>query len=170
MDDIGSVLLAALPGSALANPPPRPSAGDMTLAPAMARDVGTSGDIPAPLTRLAGTNLSSVPWKRLGLGVWHARLPLSEQAKGDLRLIKIAPGQMMPEHGHGGSEMTLVLQGSYTDSLGRFSIGDIADLDDAVEHQPIADPVTGCICLIASEEKARFKGLFARMVQPLVGL
>jgi len=39
-----------------------------------------------------------------------------------------------------------------------------------VEHRPIADQETGCIRLIASESKARFKGLVARLVQPLTGV
>ena len=102
--------------------------------------------------------------------MWHVPLQLSPGAKGDLRLIKIAPGQVMPEHGHGGSELSLILDGSYTDAMGRFGVGDLADLDEEVEHKPAADRKTGCVCLIAVEQKARLKGLFARMVQPFVGL
>jgi putative transcriptional regulator len=129
-----------------------------------------SGDVPAPLSRLVGNDLSAIQWKRLGLGVWHVPLPLSEGAKGDLRLIKVGPGQAMPEHGHGGSELSLILQGSYIDEIGHFGVGDVADLDDAVEHRPMAHIEAGCICLIASEEKAKFKGIFARMLQPLIGI
>jgi len=76
----------------------------------------------------------------------------------------------MPEHGHGGSELTLLLRGSYRDEVGHFARGDLADLDETVEHQPVADPETGCICLIGTESKARFKSLFARLLQPLTGL
>ena len=173
MDDVGAMLLCALPGSALLNAPPRTPTvtrgssdeGDHVLAA-----IEHAGDVPRPLSRIVGSDLSSVQWKRLGFGVWHLPLPLSNGAKGDLRLIKVAPGQAMPEHGHGGSELSLILAGSYIDQLGRFGVGDLADLDDGVEHQPLADKETGCICLIASEQKARFKGLLARIVQPFVGL
>ena len=173
MEQLGAVLLAGLSPSPVGPMPARPSA-----AAGLDRDEGDhvldaierAGDIPAPLSRIVGSDLSSVQWKRLGLGVWHMPLPLSQGAKGDLRLIKVAPGQAMPEHGHGGSELSLILAGSYTDEIGRFGVGDIADLDDEVAHKPMADRETGCICLIASEEKARFKGLFARIVQPFVGL
>ena len=173
MDLLGSVLLTGLPPASLSSPPPR------TPACAATRTGGTdqalvggyrSGDIPAPLSRLVGSDLSSVQWRRLGLGVWHVPLDLSNGAKGDLRMIKVAPGQAMPEHGHGGTELTLILDGSYSDQVGRFAAGDLADLDDEVEHSPMADQKTGCICLIASEEKAKFKGFFARMVQPFTGL
>ncbi|MEO1206246.1 MAG: ChrR family anti-sigma-E factor [Pseudomonadota bacterium] len=127
-------------------------------------------EIPGPLARVLGDNLDDIHWKRLGFGVWHHPIPLSGANSGDLRLLKVAPGRVMPEHGHGGSELTLLLRGSYTDEVGVFSVGDLADLDDEIDHSPIADPVHGCICLIASEEKAKFKSIFARMVQPLTGI
>ena len=76
----------------------------------------------------------------------------------------------MPEHGHGGCEMTLVLAGSYHDETGAFGPGDLQDVDESVEHKPLTDAVTGCICLIASERPARFKGLFGRLFQPLTGM
>ena len=76
----------------------------------------------------------------------------------------------MPEHGHGGSELTLVLRGAYSDRTGTYRVGDVADLGDSIEHQPIADAKDGCICLIASDKKIRFKSVLARLVQPFTGL
>lgn len=184
LDRIGGLMLSALPNAAMTTLPPRPAPLDearphqtprsQTPPPqspgALAPSPAVAHGVPRPLVRLAGSDLAALPWKRLSLGVWHHRLPLSAGSKGDLRLIKIAPGQIMPEHGHGGSELTLVLDGSYTDQVGRFATGDLADLDQETEHQPIASHETGCICLIASEEKARFKSILARIVQPLTGL
>lgn len=129
-----------------------------------------TSEVPLPLLALVGTDLDAVAWKRLGPGLWHFPLPLSKQAKGDLRLIKVAPGWTLPDHGHGGEEMTLVLRGSYTDVTGHYAAGDVADLDIDVEHAPVTCPKEGCICLIASEKPARFKSLLARMMQPLAGL
>ena len=129
-----------------------------------------AGEIPAPLARVVGDRFEGVAWKRLAPGIRQVRLPLSEGAPGDLRIIEVAPGLKMPEHGHGGSELTLLLRGSYRDEVGHFARGDLADLDETVEHQPIADAETGCICLIGTESKARFKSLFARLLQPLTGL
>jgi putative transcriptional regulator len=174
MERIGSAMLATLPPSVLvASTPtignivagPTPDEGDHVL-----EAIERSGDVPQPLSRIVGSDLGSIKWKRLGLGAWHLPLTISDKAKGDLRLIKIGPGQAMPEHGHGGSELSLVLAGSYSDSTGRYGVGDVADHDDKVVHKPMADIKTGCICLIASEEKAKFKGLFARLVQPFVGV
>ncbi len=76
----------------------------------------------------------------------------------------------MPDHGHGGAELTLVLDGAYADQTGEYGAGDIQDVDENVEHTPMADSGTGCICLIASESPARFKGWIGRLFQPFTGM
>jgi putative transcriptional regulator len=128
------------------------------------------GDMPAALHAALNGHFDHVPWRRVAAGVWHCPISLSEGVSGDLRLVKVAPGTKLPKHGHGGSELTLILDGSYTDEFGTFRCGDVADLGDDVEHCPVADPVHGCICLTESDEKPRFKGMFARLLQPLAGL
>lgn len=174
LEEAGSVLLDALPAAPLTCSPPLPADA---AALAGAASVGTArvaaaagGDVPAPLVALVGPHLDAIAWKRLAPGIWHKPLPLSKGTAGDLRLIKVAPGLELPEHGHGGQEMTLLLRGTYSDIVGRFATGDVADLDEDVEHQPIADPELGCICLIASVKPARYKGWLARLAQPFVGI
>jgi putative transcriptional regulator len=127
-------------------------------------------EVPAALRAALAGNFDAVAWRRAAPGVWHYPLPLSADAKGDLRLLKVAPGTTLPEHGHGGTELTLVLHGSYSDELGTFRRGDVADLGDDVEHRPVADAEVGCVCLVASDQKARFKGMVARLLQPLTGI
>lgn len=128
------------------------------------------GDVPRPLAGVLGSRLDELPWKWLAPGVSYVRIPLSPGAKGDLRLLKVAPGCAVPEHGHGGSELTVLLTGSYTDEFGTFRQGDVADLDVDAEHRPVADLNEGCVCLVASDRKARFKSLLARLIQPFVGM
>lgn len=150
-----------------------PVAAARALEAGDARSAGSHtapGEIPWPLISIIGSELDAIAWKRLGPGLWHYPLKLSKDARGDLRLIKVAPGCKLPEHGHGGEEMTLILRGSYTDVTGHYSVGDVADLDPDIEHAPLTGAGEGCICLIASEKPARFKGLFARIMQPLAGL
>lgn len=136
------------------------------------REKGEAGrsDAPRAFAARIGVDLANVPWRRLGPGVWHYPVKLSPGVKGDLRLLKIAAGKRMPEHGHGGSELTLVLAGAYRDANGEYRCGDIQDVDGDDEHQPVADPQAGCICIIASEQPVRYKGLVNRLLQPLVGI
>lgn len=127
----------------------------------------SEGDIPAPLRPLIGQWFSDLHWRTMAPGMKQFILPASE---GKLRLLKIAPGTFMPSHGHSGSELTLVLKGSYSDELGRFSAGDVADVDPDMTHQPVADTHEGCICLIATDGPLRFKGLVPRLLQPFFQL
>lgn len=128
--------------------------------------------LPRPLANLLPENivsLEALPWKSLAPGVKHYPLK-SVASKGTVRLMKIAPGVAIPDHGHHGHEMTLLLKGSYLDEIGRFSAGDVADLDDDVDHQPVADPDGECICLIATDAPMRFYRLLPRMLQPFFGI
>jgi putative transcriptional regulator len=126
--------------------------------------------LPASIARAYDLSFDTIPWRRLGPGVLHHRLALSDNAVGDLRLLNISAGRRMPEHGHGGAELTLVIDGAYSDETGTYRRGDVQDVDGSTEHTPIADASAGCVCLIASEHPARFKGLVARLVQPWTGI
>jgi putative transcriptional regulator len=95
---------------------------------------------------------------------------LGGEAGGDLRLLKIKPGRRMPDHGHRGSELTLILDGAYTDKTGTYRAGDVADLGDDLEHRPVADAMHGCICVVASEQPARYKTMLQKLIQPLTGM
>jgi putative transcriptional regulator len=174
MERIGAVMFADLEPQALAKATPvialqGVEATVVTSAPS--KPVSSlASDVPLPLRHLIGDTLDDVQWQRLGLGVWHAPVLQHKSGRGDVRLLRVEPGRAMPEHGHGGSELTMILRGAYQDEIGRFGPGDVADLDVDVEHRPVADAQTGCICIIASEKQAVFKGFFARLIQPLTGI
>ncbi|HEX6611218.1 MAG TPA: ChrR family anti-sigma-E factor [Hyphomicrobiaceae bacterium] len=127
-----------------------------------------ASELPAPLSQLIGGSLDDVRWRWIGPGLWHR--PLKIGGEGSLQLIKAAPGASVPEHTHGGSEITLVLRGALIDSTGRYGPGDVADVDEDIEHTPVADAEAGCICAIANEQPTRFRGLLARLMQPWHGL
>lgn len=63
-----------------------------------------------------------------------------------------------------------MLKGAYHDHMGVFARGDVADLDEDIEHQPVVGPGEDCICLVATEKPTRFKSLAARLMQPFVGI
>lgn len=140
-----------------------PTAVEVPPAPAV------DGGMPSCIARRIGGSLEHLHWRRVAPRVQVHDLPLSPGAHGRLCLIRIAKGGRIPDHGHTGPEMTLVIQGSYVDRLGRFSTGDVADLDPEVEHELSVDSDEPCICLVGFETPAHFKGLIARMIQPLTG-
>ena len=138
---------------------------------ALANDKGQSNStLPTPLSEFVPNQLESIKWNSLAPGIKGYPLAGLKTGSGTLSLLKIAPGMSIPEHGHQGSELTLVLKGSFSDEIGEFGVGDIADLDDAIMHQPIANSSEACICLIATDASLKFTGLMPRLVQYFTGL
>lgn len=127
--------------------------------------VARRSDLPAPLQDYIGGGLASVKWRSLGLGVRQAILPTAKGASA--RLLFIPAGQAVPDHGHRGTELTLVLQGSFRDATDRFGPGDVEIATEALEHTPVAEPGAACICLAATDAPLRFKALMPRLLQPL---
>ncbi|UYO00015.1 MAG: ChrR family anti-sigma-E factor [Devosia sp.] len=127
-------------------------------------------DIPLPLRRYLPGGMEAVRWKWTGPGVATADLAWGRDGKSRLMLLRVAGGRQVPEHGHGGQELTLILSGAYRDRFGLFARGDIADHDEDVEHQPIAEPGPDCICLVAVDARLTFRGRLMRALQPLFGI
>ncbi|BBB26777.1 ChrR family anti-sigma-E factor [Amphritea japonica] len=134
----------------------------VTLAP-----VKHDPEIPAPLSDYIEGSLDQLEWKRIVPGVAYYDMPW--EGRGVSRLLRIAPGKSMLAHTHDGNELTMVLRGSFSDEIGRFCRGDVADLDDQIEHQPLVDSDEDCICLIATDAPLRFTTLFGKLVQPITG-
>ncbi|MBX9589200.1 MAG: ChrR family anti-sigma-E factor [Hyphomonadaceae bacterium] len=166
LERIGGTLISALAPAQLDHS--QPAMPQTTRAASPTPVAAAAGEIPTPLAPLIGGSLDAVAWRWIGPGLRHRRLPL--RGEGSLQLIKASPGASVPEHTHGGSEITLVLRGALSDSSGRYGPGDVADVDGDIEHTPVADPEAGCICVIATEAPTRFRGLIARLMQPWHGL
>lgn len=122
-----------------------------------------SGIFPAPVMEALG----GLPpkWKSLGIGVRQSIL--SHDEGGSVRLLYIPGGQAVPDHGHNGLELTLVLQGAFRDETGRFGVGDLEVADDDLEHTPVAEDGVACICLAATDAALRFRSLVPRLLQPI---
>ena len=122
-------------------------------------------EVPGLLRNLVDhDDFDSLPWKSIVPGMKQVDLKLGE---GEARLLRIAAGKRMRVHSHQGNELTLILRGGYSDSLGKFNAGDFAELDGSVQHQPVADADEDCICLAGMDAPLAFKGVIAKMLQPL---
>lgn len=122
--------------------------------------------LPAPLRDYVGGSLADVKWRPVGMGVKQAILATSDSATA--RLLYIPAGTAIPDHGHSGMELTLVLQGAFQDDDGRFARGDIEVAHEDLNHTPIADISQDCICLAVTDAPLRFKGLIPRLAQPFL--
>lgn len=122
-----------------------------------------SGIFPGPM--VAALKGREPRWKALGMGVRQDILMAGDA--GSARLLYIPPGQAVPDHGHNGLELTLVLQGSFADETGHFGVGDLEIADEEMDHTPIAGHEAACICLAATDAPLRFRSFMPRLLQPL---
>lgn len=109
-------------------------------------------------------------WRWIGPGMRMSRIGVPHDPDANVILLKVGPGRALPDHGHVGTEFTYVVSGSFTDKFGQFRPGDLAEMGEDVEHQPIVDAGGECICLAALEGRMRFNGFIGRMLQPIFGI
>ncbi len=119
--------------------------------------------LPKPLRNYVGGSLDDVNWRGVGMGVKQAILPTSSGASA--RLLFIPAGAAMPDHGHRGVEMTMVLKGAFQDEDGYFARGDVEIADSDLHHTPVADIHEDCICLAVTDAPLTFEGLLPKIVQ-----
>ncbi|WP_417471111.1 ChrR family anti-sigma-E factor [Maricaulis sp.] len=108
-------------------------------------------------------------WEFLGPGLEKAML----WRGGDderLWLLRARPGVAIPHHGHRGSELTLVLKGSFYDGEQRYQRGDVEEADPGVEHDIRIGDEGECVCLALTEGKLRFQDPLLRLFQVFTGL
>jgi putative transcriptional regulator len=168
-EELGGVVLSDLEEAELA---------EDSLEQTLARIAGTpvqkkpstpsNGIFPEPLRKVVGGDEDAVKWRGLGTGAKQCVLHNEDGASA--RLLFIPAGQAMPEHGHRGMELTLVLKGAYRDEADRFARGDVEFADEDMDHTPIAEMDEDCICLVATDQRLKFKGLLPRIAQPFIGI
>jgi putative transcriptional regulator len=125
-------------------------------------------DVPRPLADYLPGGIAKAPWRALLRGV--ALCPVMRRDAGQAFLIRVRPGVGLPRHRHEGTELTLVLAGSFSDEDGRFARGDVEERDDAASHGPVAGDEGDCVCLVAIDGRLRLDGLLSRLVRPLLGI
>ena len=121
--------------------------------------------LPEPLRSYVG-DLDRVKWRRKLPGLKELQLP--ELADGcDAFLYKIKANRSMPQHTHHGEELTLVLEGGFSDRTGSYQAGDVAIADASIEHRPHADPDRDCVCLVVTDGPLRLTGPVGRLLASL---
>ena len=127
------------------------------------KPVISNGVFPTPLQDYVGGDLDDVRWRSVGGGVMQA--VLKTRGEGKVRLLSIPGGTAMPDHGHRGTEMTLVLKGAFSDEFDRFARGDVEVANEDLSHTPVAEEGEDCICLAATDAPLRFNALLPRIAQ-----
>jgi putative transcriptional regulator len=159
--DVGGALLDDLPPAAM-----DPAALERTLARLDLRDA------PAPPRVIPATvaELATGRWWWIAPGLRMMPLRARDSDDARLDLLRVAPGVGLPSHGHTGTELSLVLQGGFSDETGAYHEGEVAEGDAGLAHRPRALPGPPCIVLVATSGRLRAHDRLARLIQPLLGL
>lgn len=122
--------------------------------------------LPRPLRDYVANGIETLNWRRRG-ALSEARLFQGTRG-GTVKLLRIRAGAMMPTHTHRSSELTLVLDGGYSDESGHYLRGDVSVADEQVTHRPRADDDGDCLCLTVSETPVWLTGPLSRFLNPFL--
>ena len=123
--------------------------------------------MPEALMRFIGHDINDIPWRTKMPG--YKEFNIGEIDGCEANMLWIRAGRKMPSHTHEGAELTLVLDGAFSDLNGRYGRGDIAVADDSVDHRPIAEGDQPCICFAVTDAPLRLTGSFGQMFTDFIG-
>jgi putative transcriptional regulator len=125
-------------------------------------------DLPGLLSRIINGDFTQLVWKRItrSLSVSYLKTGDSDY---EFALYRIAAGGRIPDHDHGGSEMTLVLEGGFADESGTYHPGDFIFRKASETHAPVAIDGEECICLAVLDAPLKFTG-WHRWMNPFIQL
>jgi putative transcriptional regulator len=139
-------------------------------APAAAEEAATKENpslLPSALLRLVGHDIDNIPWRTKMPG--YREYSLGEIDGYEATMLWIKAGRKMPSHTHEGAELTLVLDGAFSDVNGRYGRGDIALADENVDHSPIAEEGRPCICFAVTDAPLRLTGSYSQIFSDFLG-
>lgn len=122
--------------------------------------------VPPPLRRLVPRGFDALPWRHLG-PAQEVELAIGPPGYRT-RLLRLKAGKSVPRHTHEGHEVTVVIEGGFTDVQGHHVRGDLVIADPSVEHRPVADPDGDCLCLAVTDAPLRLTGPLGRLLNPLL--
>lgn len=128
-----------------------------------------SGSLPAVLQRLMRGDFSDLSWKSVGKSLRISYLETGDP-QHEFALYHIKAGGRVPEHGHRGKEMTLILEGGFSDADGSYHKGDFIYREPGDVHSPTALQSEDCICVAVLDAPLKFTGWKFRWMNPFLKL
>ena len=125
------------------------------------------GSIPLCLRKFIPVDYNHLQWSRISPSI-HSTLLCEDHGGSKVELLRIKPGGSAPTHTHLGDELTVILEGSFSDEKGIYRAGDFLACDANNTHTPVASKDQDCICLVVSEAPLQFTGWLTRLFNPLL--
>jgi putative transcriptional regulator len=129
-------------------------------------DAGDGG-YPALVQRLMSGKYDELDWERVTSALRISRLRTGDP-DNEFALYHIKAGGSIPKHTHRGTELTLVLDGSFSDEEGLYQQGDFLMRDAEHVHTPTAAQTSDCVCIGVLDAPIRFTGWNYRLLNPFL--
>lgn len=126
-----------------------------------------NSDIPRCLRKFVTEGYDQLDWHTVTPSIKSAAL-CRDGEKTQVSMLKLMPGAKVGHHSHMGEEITLVLEGSFSDEDGIYQKGDFILRDSKHKHQPVASKDGPCICLTVQDAPIQFTGFWSRLINPLM--
>jgi len=123
--------------------------------------------VPKSLRQFVKKSYDQLSWTRLSPSFKIATL-YNEEGGAQVALTRVKAGAHMPSHTHTGDEITLVLEGAFSDEAGIYRKGDFIQRGANHKHKPIVTKDAECICLTVLDAPIEFTGWFTRLLNPLI--
>lgn len=123
---------------------------------------GRRFELPDTLCRY---NVKASEWSKLVGKLWQSQV---EIGGGYLaQFIYMEKGGSVPEHTHRGNELTLVIDGEFSDGLNKYETGDFIALNSKHKHVPSTQSNEGCLVFSIIDQPLHFTSGWAKLVNPL---
>lgn len=96
--------------------------------------------------------------------ITRSRVKIGED-KIHASLLHIEAGGKIPEHTHKGYELTVLIDGSFSDEKGQYNKGDFILLDNKDTHNPVSEH--GCLCYTVADDRLHFTQGVNRLLNPI---
>lgn len=135
-------------------------------APAMAAEQPATRRFPRALASLLPDSLEQLEWRQPMKNLRVSRL-LDD---GDLiiGLHHMKAGGRVPNHQHRGEEISVVLEGGFSDQLGSYAEGDFIRRSGKDTHSPRADAHEDCLILSVVEAPVKLTGPLGWIINPFL--
>ncbi len=142
---------------------------DAEAEPLSYRTHEVAGGTPPLVQRLMHRDYQDLDWRRIGghVRICHLR---TGDPENEFALYHIKAGGKIPRHTHRGTELTLVLEGSFSDEAGHYEAGDFLIRDAQHQHTPTATRDRDCVCIGVLDAPVRFTDWRFRAANPFLRL
>ena len=128
-----------------------------------------SNSVPKCLRKWVPESFDHLSWQSVAPNVSMTEL-CTDASGTKAALVRVKAGGSMAHHSHTGDEVTVILEGSFSDEDGCYKAGDFIFRDSGHKHKPVATNDQDCICLIVLDGPIQLTGWLSRLFNPILRL